>query len=273
MILKIENLNKSFYKLENKSKVKKQVLKNINLEINENESIGIIGNSGSGKTTIIKILFNLEKADSGSIYFKNENILNIKGKKREEVYKNMGLVMQDPYSSLCPYMKVIDIISEPIYLHKLNKEIDNIEEYVSELLLKVHLDPKIHLNKYPSELSGGERQRVAIARSIATNPKFLVLDEPTSMIDVKSKEGVLKLLKELKEKEKISIILVSHDISTVLDNCDKVAVIKNGEIIEEKSCEEIKLIQDNEYTKELIMACYDLEKYWEYLRKKNLKDA
>lgn len=272
-ILKIENLNKFFYRMENNKKVKKQVLKNINLEIKKNESIGIIGNSGSGKTTIIKILFNLESADSGNIYFENKNILNIKVKKRCSVYKNMGLVMQDPYASLCPYMKVIDIISEPIKIHKLENEIGDIKEYVSEILTKVHLDPKNYINKYPSELSGGERQRIAIARSIATKPSFLVLDEPTSMIDVDSKNGVLSLLNELKEKEKISMILISHDISTVLDNCDKVIVVKNGEIIEEKSCEEIKTNQDNEYTKELILASKDLTNYWEYLYKKSLKEA
>lgn len=269
-ILRIENLNKSFHKVENNKKIKKQVLKNINMEIHENETIGIIGNSGSGKTTLIKILFNLEKADSGEIFLKNENTQGFPRKKRTNVYRNMGLVMQDPYSSLCPYMNVFDIISEPIKIHKLEDEVKDIKAYISEILTKVHLEPSIYLYKYPSELSGGERQRIAIARAISTKPSFLVLDEPTSMIDAHSKKGVLDLLRELKIKENMSMILISHDISTVLDNCDKIIVMKNGEIIEEKTSKEIKKHQNNDYTKELLLASEDLKKYWEYLSRKKL---
>ncbi len=268
-ILKVIDLNKSFYKIENNKKIKKKILKNVNLEIKENETVGIIGNSGSGKTTLIKILFNLENADSGDILFKGESVLKLSSKKRTNIYRNMGLVMQDPYSSLCPYMKVVDIISEPIKIHKLEKTIKDINQYVSEILMKVHLNPQIYLNKYPSGLSGGERQRIAIARAICTKPAFLVLDEPTSMIDAHSKNGVLSLLNELKEKENMSMILISHDISTILDNCDKVVVVKNGEIIEEKSCKDIKVSQDSNYTKELILASKDLKKYWEYMSQKN----
>ena len=266
-ILEFKEINKSFDRIENKKKLKIQVLKNINLKVKENETLGIIGNSGSGKTTLIKILFDLYKADSGEIIYKDKNILNIKEKERRKLYKNMGLVMQDPYSSLCPYLTIKEIISEPIIIHKLYKHIDDIESYVGDLLEKVHLDPSIYINKYPKELSGGERQRVAIARSICTKPSLLVLDEPTSMIDQAAKNGVLNLLNELKINEKISIIIISHDISTMINNCNRIAVMKNGEIIECEDTKNIKENPKNEYTKELILASTDLNEYWNYLTK------
>lgn len=266
-ILEFKDINKSFYRMENKKRLKIQVLKNINLEIKENESLGIIGNSGSGKTTLVKILFDLHKADSGHIIYKNKNISNIKGKERQSLYKNMGFVMQDPYSSLCPYLTIKEIISEPIKIHNIHKNIENLDLYVSNLLEKVHLNPSIYMNKYPKELSGGERQRVAIARSISTKPSFLVLDEPTSMIDAHAKNGVLNLLEELKTNEKISIVMISHDISTVINNCDRIAVMKDGKIIECKTAIDIKNNPDNKYTKELILASNNLIEYWEYLNK------
>ncbi|MEW8995777.1 ATP-binding cassette domain-containing protein [Clostridium sp.] len=120
------------------------------------------------------------------------------------------------------------------------------------LLQKVHLDPSIYMNKYPKEHSGGERQRVAIARSISTKPSFLVLDEQTSMIDACAKSGVLNLLEELKTNEKIYIVMISHDISTVINNCDRIAVMKHGEIIECATIKDIKENPCNEYTRELI---------------------
>lgn len=267
-ILEFKNLNKSFYKIENKKRVEKQVLKNINLEIKENESLGIIGNSGSGKTTLVKILFDLHKADSGDIIYKNESILKLKGKERQNLYKNMGFVMQDPYSSLCPYLTVREIISETIKIHNLHKDKEDLDLYVANLLEKVHLNPSIYMNKYPKELSGGERQRVAIARSISTKPSLLILDEPTSMIDASAKRDVLNLLEELKIKEKISIVMISHDISTVINNCNRIAVMKNGEIIECVSSDEIKHNCKNEYTKELVLASQDLRKFWSYLKEK-----
>ena len=267
-ILEFKDINKSFYRMENKKRLKKQVLKNINLQIKENESLGIIGNSGSGKTTLVKLLFNLHKADSGEIIYKNKNILNLKEKERRNLYKNMGFVMQDPYSSLCPYLTIKEIISEPIKIHNIHKNVEDLDLYVCNLLEKVHLNPSIYMNKYPKELSGGERQRVAIARSISTKPSFLVLDEPTSMIDACAKSGVLNLLEELKINEKISIVMISHDISTVINNCNRIAVMKHGEIIECTSGKDMKENPKNDYTKELILASEDLTEYWEYLNKK-----
>ena len=153
----------------------------------------------------------------------------------------------------------------------MGKNMEDLDLHVSNLLKKVHLDSSIYMNKYPKELSGGQRQRVAIARSISTKPSFLVLDEPTSMIDARAKEGILNLLEELKTNDKISIVMISHDISTVINNCDRIAVMKEGKIIECKTAIDIKNSPDNEYTKELILASENLIEYWEYLNKTPVK--
>ncbi len=237
-ILSIRNLNKTF-----ESGFK---LKNINFDIKEGEVVSLIGESGSGKTSISKIIVGLLKAE-GQILFKGMNIL----KYPKKINGKIQMIFQSPYSSLNPKYKIKDIILEGVIYQKVLKKEENIDEYLLNILNDVGLDKEI-LNKYPHELSGGQRQRVGIARTVAVKPDLIIADEILTALDALTQIQILELFQKLKENKKISYLFISHDINVVKKISDRLLIIKDGEIIESGTKEKIFSNPNKEYTKKLI---------------------
>ena len=237
-ILSVKNLNKSF-----ESGFK---LKNINFDIKEGEVVSLIGESGSGKTSISKIIVGLLKAD-GQILFKGMNILE----NPKKINGKIQMIFQSPYSSLNPKYKIKDIILEGVIYQKILKKEENIDEYLIDILNEVGLDKEV-LNKYPHELSGGQRQRVGIARAVAVKPALIIADEILTALDALTQIQILELFQKLKKNKKISYLFISHDINVVKKISDRLLIIKDGEIIESGEAQKIFLNPSSEYTKKLI---------------------
>ena len=225
-VLSIKNLDKTF-----ESGFK---LKDINFHINEGEVVSLIGESGSGKTSISKIIMGLLKA---------EGEFQINGK--------VQMIFQSPYSSLNPKYKIRDIIAEGVIYQKILKKEENLDEYLLTILNEVGLDKEV-LNKYPHELSGGMRQRVGIARAVAVKPNLIIADEILTALDALTQIQILELFQKLKENTKISYLFISHDINVVKKISDRLLIIKDGEIIESGTKEKIFSKPEKEYTKKLI---------------------
>ena len=237
-ILSVKNLNKSF-----ESGFK---LKDINFDIKEEEVVSLIGESGSGKTSISKIIVGLLKAD-GQILFKGMNILE----NPKKINGKIQMIFQSPYSSLNPKYKIKDIILEGVIYQKILKKEENIDEYLIDILNEVGLDKEV-LNKYPHELSGGQRQRVGIARAVAVKPALIIADEILTALDALTQIQILELFQKLKKNKKISYLFISHDINVVKKISDRLLIIKDGEIIESGEAKKIFLNPSSEYTKKLI---------------------
>ena len=237
-VLSIRNLNKTF-----ESGFK---LKDINFDIKEGEVVSLIGESGSGKTSISKIIVGLLKA-KGQILFKGMDILE----NPKKINGKIQMIFQSPYSSLNPKYKIKDIILEGIIYQKVLKKEENIDEYLLNILNEVGLDKEV-LNKYPHELSGGQRQRVGIARAVAVKPDLIIADEILTALDALTQIQILELFQKLKENKKISYLFISHDINVVKKISDRLLIIKDGEIIESGSKEKMFSKTEKEYTKKLI---------------------
>ena len=237
-VLSIRNLNKTF-----ESGFK---LKDINFDIKEGEVVSLIGESGSGKTSISKIIVGLLKAE-GQILFKGIDILE----NPKKINGKIQMIFQSPYSSLNPKYKIKDIILEGIIYQKVLKKGEDIDEYLLNILNEVGLDKEV-LNKYPHELSGGQRQRVGIARAVAVKPDLIIADEILTALDALTQIQILELFQKLKENKKISYLFISHDINVVKKISDRLLIIKDGEIIESGSKEKIFSKPEKEYTKKLI---------------------
>ena len=224
----------------------------VSFSIREKETLGVVGESGCGKTTLGRCILRLIKPDSGEVYFKNVNIMSLKGKDLKNVRRKMQIVFQDPYSSLNPRMTVRELVSEPLLVHKLAEGKER-EERTIELLNMVGLSEEF-LNKYPHELSGGQRQRVTIARALASNPEFLVLDEPTSSLDVSVGAQILNLLKRLQQELGLTYMFISHNFYVVRFMSNRIAVMYLGKIVELADAKELILNPLHPYTKALLSA-------------------
>lgn len=258
IILKLENVKKYFYPKVNiietllkKSKEIKAV-DEINFELKRGEILAIIGESGSGKTTVGKLIMNLIKPTDGKILFENEDINNLKKEKIKHYRKKVQMIFQDPYASMNPRFKIKDILKEPLYIH--NMETD--EEIIINALKDVKINPEF-MENYPHMLSGGQRQRIATARALIINPKLVIADEPVSMIDLSTRAEILYMMKELKEKRNLSYIYITHDLSTARYFADRIAVMYLGKIIEIGNADEIIDNPKHPYTKALIEAVPD----------------
>lgn len=254
-ILVVQNLKKYFpIKGGIFSKVSGNVhaVNGVSFHIQTGESLGLVGESSCGKTTVGLTILRLVEPTSGAIYFEGQNIVTLNYKEMNKLRPQMQIVFQDPFSSLNPRMSVKDTISEPLATHSPIRG-HQLREKVVDLLHQVGMGEQ-HLHRFPHELSGGQKQRVSIARALALNPKFVILDEPTSFLDVSVQAQILNLLKELQDALGLSYLFISHDLAVVHHLCDRIAVMYAGKLVEISDVEEITTNPIHPYTQALFSA-------------------
>jgi peptide/nickel transport system ATP-binding protein len=225
----------------------------VSFDVKPGETVGLVGESGCGKTTLGRTLLRLIEPMSGQIIFEGQDITTLKGEPLQKLRREMQIVFQNPFSSLDPRMKVGDAVMEPLVIHSVGKTKQQRRERVVELLERVGLSADA-INRYPHQFSGGQRQRICIARSLALNPKFIICDESVSALDVSVQAQVLNLLKELQDDFQLTYIFISHDLSVVKFMSDRILVMNRGQIVEQGTAESIYREPKEEYTQNLIAA-------------------
>jgi peptide/nickel transport system ATP-binding protein len=224
----------------------------VSFTIDEGETFGLVGESGSGKTTTGRCMLRLVEPTSGQVRFRGENVLEFPPRRMREARRDMQIVFQDPYSSLNPRMRVRQIVEEPLVIHKLGDRTQR-RDRVAELLRLVGLDPT-HLERYPHQFSGGQRQRIGLARALALNPSFLILDEPVSALDVSVQAQVINLLMDLQSQLKLTYLFIAHDLRLVEHICTRVAVMYLGKIVEIGPAAALFATPQHPYTRALLSA-------------------
>jgi oligopeptide/dipeptide ABC transporter ATP-binding protein len=225
---------------------------NVNIEIRKGETFGLVGESGCGKTTLGRILIHLIPPTAGTLVFMGSDLMAITKSELRKLRPHMQIVFQDPSSSLNPRMTVKKIIGEPLKINKRFKG-EALNTKVLELLKTVGLDEQ-HMYRYPHEFSGGQKQRIGVARALALNPDFIVLDEPTSSLDVSVQAQILNLFKDLQEKFGLTYLFITHDLSVIKYISDRVAVMYAGKIVEYAPTKDLFWEQLHPYTKALLSA-------------------
>ncbi|KAF5047784.1 MAG: peptide ABC transporter ATP-binding protein [Acetobacterium sp. MES1] len=250
-LLEIKDLEKSYLQVGTNFKgARNKILNGVNLSITAGSCVGLIGESGSGKSTLARLVMGLEKPEKGSILFEGlpvrQWLKNNKGK--------MSVVFQDYTASVNPRYTVTEAIAEPLCASGAEKDLD---WHIEQLLVRVGLEPEVK-NRYPHELSGGQLQRVCIARAIATKPRFIVLDEAISSLDVSVQAQILKLLHQLRVEMNITYLFVAHDLQAVAHLCDKIAFLYQGQIVEEVESGELARV-NNHYARALLASVIPFE--------------
>jgi oligopeptide/dipeptide ABC transporter ATP-binding protein len=259
-LLKVNNLKTNFYKKNSKV----EAVRGVSFEVNSGDILGIVGESGSGKSVLMKSVMNLlpenGKIDSGEVIFDGRDILKLDAKELKNIKgKEMAMIFQDPMTALNPLKKIGDHIVEVIVRHKgINKK--EARKLAIDVLHDVGIPmPEKRIDQYPHEFSGGMRQRVLIAMALACSPKLLIADEPTTALDVTIQAQILQLLKDLKESNNMSVILITHDLGVVASLCNRVEVMYGGLIMEEGLIEEIFYEPKHPYTKALLNSIPKIE--------------
>jgi oligopeptide/dipeptide ABC transporter ATP-binding protein len=254
-LLKVENLRKAFKVSANRPGAAKQSLKavdGVSFEIKSGETLGLVGESGCGKSTTGKLLLRLIEPDSGTIQFDGRDVVGMRHRELTAIRRDMQMIFQDPYSSLNPRMRVGEIIGEPLVVHSLAKG-RAIKEQALTLMQKVGLAPE-HYDRYPHEFSGGQRQRIGIARTLAVRPRLIVADEPVSALDLSIQAQIVNLLKDLQEEFGLTYLFISHDLGIIEHVCDRVAVMYLGRIVEIATAEQLYHQPCHPYTEALLNA-------------------
>ena len=254
-ILKVENLKKVYIKDKNEF----TAVNNVDLNIKEGECVGLVGESGCGKSSIARMITNLERHSGGDIFINGINMQEFN--KKKELYKQVQMIFQNPLDSFNPRIKLGNSIGEIKVNLGYNKR--EIKKEVIELLEKVGLSEDYYY-RYPKEVSGGQCQRAAIARALLIKPKLLICDEPTSALDVSVQGQIINLLNDIKEKTKTSFLFISHDLALVQNFCDKIYVMYEGEIVEKGTRDQIINFPTHPYTKLLLSSNFSIYEDDEY---------
>ena len=225
----------------------------VNLEIHKGETLGLVGESGSGKTTVGRAILRQLPLTAGRVEFKGEDITDVTGEPLRQLRRSMQLVFQDPYASLNPRLRVLEIIAEPLYVHGLIKKISDGAERVAELLELVGLPMQV-MFRYPHAFSGGQRQRINIARALSLEPDLIIADEPVSALDVSIRAQVVNLFQDLQEQLGLTYLFIGHDLSVVRHISHRIAVMYAGKIVEHGTRDEIYEDPKHPYTKALLSA-------------------
>jgi len=255
-ILKIENLSTWFGQsggLFNRDKMVIKAVNDVSFNVYPGETLGLVGESGCGKTTLGRSILRLIEPTTGNIIFDGTDVRSLEGQALREMRRDMQIIFQDPYSSLNPQQTIGQSIMEPLTVHGLYSSNTQRRQKVMDLLARVNLSPD-HFNRYPHEFSGGQRQRIVIARALALQPKFIICDESVSALDVSVQAQVLNLIRELQQELGLSYIFISHDLAVIRHISDRMMVMNKGEIIESGYPDDIYSSPKNEYTRKLIDA-------------------
>ncbi|MFP7493126.1 dipeptide/oligopeptide/nickel ABC transporter ATP-binding protein [Terribacillus saccharophilus] len=249
MIVEINNLKKSYHP-------GKLAVNDVSLSIDKGESLGLVGESGCGKSTLARCLLGVERIDEGSITFNGKPLTKASRKHLRDYRRNIQTVFQNPTASLNPKLKIRDSLLDPYLQFKDELQLEHFhftskKAFVEQLLETVELPVELG-DRYPHELSGGQKQRVTIARAISIEPKLIVLDEPTASLDVLSQGAILELLASLQQTLGLSYLFISHDLAAVYQLCQRIAVMKEGELLDMFQKEDIYDSSRHAYTKELI---------------------